>query len=229
MTLNKRTRRSILTLLLCALAGAQTFAAAAPLRGVTSQKKKGEAAADKTTGTIKGKVRAESGGGAANVSVVAERDGAEAARTTTDRKGDFALRGLVPGFYKVTFRKPGLSVGTVEGVEVRAGQERPLSDRLFLAVDEGSLAFLRGSVFTSDGRSVHGARVELSRVAEGETKKIDGRLTNESGDFVFRLSPERARYRVVAKVDGRQVTKDVDIEGASVYRIALSLEPADKQ
>lgn len=179
------------------------------------------------TGTVKGKVRLASGAAAAGVTISAERDGQEAVQTTSDRKGDFAIRGLTPGFYKIIFRKTGLSVGTVDKVEVRAGQERALSDRLIMNVDEGTLAFLRGSVFAPDGRSVRGAKVELSRLGSaGEAKKIGSGLTGETGEFVFRLPPDRLRYRVTVKVDGQEpLIKDVDIDGAAIYRVALSFAP----
>lgn len=180
------------------------------------------------TGTVKGKVRLESGAGAAGVTVIAERNGEEAARATSDRKGEFAIGNLTPGFYKIIFRKPGLSVGAVDKVEVRAGQERSLSDRLVMTVDAGTLAFLRGSVFAPDGRSVRGARIELSRLgAGGEAKKIGNDVTSESGEFVFRLPPDRVRYRVTVKVNGQDpLVKDVDIDGAAIYRVALSFAPA---
>ncbi|MEJ7617924.1 MAG: carboxypeptidase-like regulatory domain-containing protein [Pyrinomonadaceae bacterium] len=176
----------------------------------------GQRAAD--TGVIKGKVRVGSGAGAPGVTVIAERDAQEVGQATSDRKGDFALRGLAPGFYKITFRKPGLSVSTIEKVEVLAGKERVLKDRLFMTVDDGTLAFVRGSVFAPDGRSVRGASVELIRIgASGEAKKIDARLTGETGEFVFRLPPDRVRYRVTVRLNGQEaLTKDVDVDGAAV-------------
>jgi hypothetical protein len=67
----------------------------------------------------------------------------------------------------------------------------------------------------------------LARILEdGTTKKIDGRVTTETGSFKFRLSPEPGKYRVSVKTDGSEpVSKDVDIDGAAVYRVALSLPP----
>ena len=59
--------------------------------------------------------------------------------------------------------KAGLSVGTIENVEVKAGKTRSLGDRLVLAIDEGSIAFIRGSVFNEDGRSVPNVRIELAK------------------------------------------------------------------
>jgi hypothetical protein len=186
---------------------------------------------DQTKGGIKGKVRDEREDVVSDVIVTAHQGEREAARATTNRKGEFVIAGLEPGRYTLTFRKPGLSTGTLADVAVRAGKVHSLSDHLILKVDEGSIAFLRGSVFTPEGRSVRGARVELARLgANGTLKKIDGRMTSESGEFVFRLTPDAATYRLTVKANGAETaTKDVDIDGAAIYRVSLSLEPAQKK
>lgn len=182
-------------------------------------------AQDKTLGAIKGKVRVETGtpGG---VTVVVRHGEKEVTRSTTDKNGEFLVSRLAPGVYGLTFRKTGLSIGSIEDVEVKAGKTRSLGDRLILTIDEGSIAFVSGSVFSADGRSVPNAKIELSRILEdGTTKKIDGRVTTETGSFKFRLPPEPAKYRVSVKTNGEPVTKDVEIDGAAVYRVALSLPP----
>ena len=181
---------------------------------------------DKSLGAIKGKVRVETGtpGG---VTVVVRRGEAEVTRSTTNKNGEFLVSRLTPGIYGLTFRKTGLSIGTIEDVEVKAGKTRSLGDRLILTIDEGSIAFLSGSVFNAVGKSVPNAKVELAKIMEdGTTKKIDGRITTETGSFKFRLSPEPGKYRVSVKTDGSEpVSKDVEIDGAAVYRVALSLPP----
>ena len=179
---------------------------------------------DKSTGAIKGKVRVETGT-PSGVTVVVRRGEKEVTRVETQKGGDFTVGRLTPGLYGLTFRKPGLSIGTIEDVEVKAGKTRSLGDRLILTIDEGSIAFLSGSVFRADGRSAAGVKVELSRILEdGTTKKIDGRVTTETGSFKFRLSPDAAKYRVSVKTDGPEpITRDVEIDGAAVYRVALNL------
>ena len=181
---------------------------------------------DKSLGSIKGKVRVETGT-PAGVTVVVRRGQAEVTRSETQKNGDFVVSRLTPGIYGLTFRKAGLSVGTIEDVEVKAGKTRSLGDRLILTIDEGSIAFLSGSVFDADGRSMPNVKVELFRILEdGTTKKIDSRITTETGSFKFRLSPDAAKYRVSVKRDGAEpVTKDVEIDGAAVYRVALSIPP----
>lgn len=184
---------------------------------------------EKSLGAIKGKVRVETGT-PAGVTVVVRHGDAEVTRSTTDKNGDFLVSKLKPGIYGVTFRKPGLSIGSLEDIEVKAGKTRSLGDRLVLTIDEGSIAFLSGSVFNASDRSVPNAKVELLRILEdGTTKKIDSRVTTETGSFKFRLSPEPGKYRVSVKADGSEpVTKDVEIDGAAVYRVALNL-PAKPQ
>lgn len=186
-------------------------------------------AQNKSLGAIKGKVRVETGT-PAGVTVVVRRGETEVTRSTTNKDGDFLVSKLTPGTYGLTFRKPGLSIGSIEDVEVKAGKTRSLGDHLVLTIDEGSIAFLSGSVFTAEGRSVPNAKVELSRILEdGTTKKIDGRITTETGSFKFRLSPDAAKYRVSVKPEGAEpVTKDVEIDGAAVYRVALNLPPKPK-
>ena len=183
-------------------------------------------AQDKSTGAIKGKVRVETGT-PSGVTVVVRRGDKEVSRAETQKNGEFLVSRLEPGKYGLTFRKAGLSIGTMEDVEVKAGKTRSLGDRLILTIDEGSIAFIGGSVFTADGHSVANAKVELARVMEdGTVKKVDGRVTTETGSFKFRLSPEPAKYRVSVKTGGAEpISKDVEIDGAAVYRVALSLPP----
>ena len=183
------------------------------------------AAQDKTTGGLKGKVRVEAGS-PAGVTVAAVRGEDEVARAKTGERGEFELRGLRPGSYGLTFRKAGLKVGRVEGVEVRAGKVRTVGGNLYMTLDEGSLAIIQGSVFDQDGRSLRGAKVELALVRpDGTLKKVDNRISSsELGRFVFRLTPEAARYRLTATApDKAPASQDVEVDGAAVYRVALSL------
>jgi len=186
-------------------------------------------AQDKHTGAIKGKVRAEKGS-AAGVAVILRQGEREVTRVLTNRKGDFLIPRITPGVYGLTFRKPGLAVGSIEDLEVKAGKTRSLGDRLVLSIDEGSIAFIRGSVFDEGGRSVRGVRVELSRIlSENSTEKLDSRITGETGEFVFRVPPDVARYRLTLKVDGAEpASKDVEVDGAAVYRAALTLKRIPK-
>lgn len=182
-------------------------------------------AQDKSTGGFKGKVRVEVGT-PLGVTVVVTQQDREVGRVVTDKSGEFVVNRLKPGLYGVTLRKPGLSVGTIENIEVKAGKTRSLGDRLILTIDEGSIAFIRGSIFDPNGRSVPNVRVELFRIeTDGTLKKIDGRVSNEIGSFVFRLMPGAAKYRVTATAKNAEpVSKDVEIDAAAVYRVALTIK-----
>jgi Carboxypeptidase regulatory-like domain len=181
---------------------------------------------DRTTGEIKGKVKVETGT-PAGVAVEIRQGERQVARSLTDKNGEFVVSRLAPGRYGLTLRKAGLSVGTIEDIEVKAGKTRSLN-RLVLGIDEGSIAFIRGSVFNESDRSVPNVRIELAKIeADGTARKIDGRVTNEIGAFVFRLQPEAATYRITARPNGGEaVSKDVEIDGAAVYRLALSIKSA---
>jgi hypothetical protein len=182
-------------------------------------------AQDRSSGGIKGKVTVETGT-PAGVSVIVRQGEREVARGVTDKSGEFVVSRVPPGRYAVTFRKPGLSVGTIEDIEIKAGKTRSL-EHIRLGIDEGSIAFIRGSVFNQNDRSVPNVRIELAKIEDdGSTRKIDGRVTNEIGSFVFRLTPDAAKYRITARPSGGDpVSKDVEIDGAAIYRVALSIKP----
>jgi len=186
-------------------------------------------AQNRNTGGLKGKVRVETGA-PSGVSIVVRQGDREVARGVTDKKGEFLISGLAPGRYGVTLRKAGLSIGTIEDIEVKSGKTRSLGDHLVMSIDEGSIAFIRGSVFNQEDRSVPNVRIELAKIEDdGTLRKIDGRVTNEIGAFVFRLTPDAAKYRITAKASGAEaVTKDIEIDGAAVYRLALSIKTEKK-
>jgi hypothetical protein len=189
-------------------------------------------AQDKTTGGFKGKVRAENGSTVAGVTVIVRQGERETARVETNRKGEFIVTGLKPGAYGLTFRKAGLSTGTLGSEQVRAGKVREL-ERLVLSVDEATIAYVRGSIFTAAGTSAPGVRVELYRVeADGAEKKLDERISSsETGEFKFQVSPEAAKYRIVARTRGGDTARGevVAVDGPAIYRTAVSLPPPTKQ
>lgn len=188
-------------------------------------------AQDKMTGGFKGKVRAENGSTVPGVAVIVRQNEQELTRVETNRKGEFLITGLKPGAYGLTFRKAGLSTGTLENEQVRAGKVREL-DRLILSVDEASIASLRASIFTASGRSAPGVRVELYRVnADGTEQKIAERISSdETGEAKFRVSPDAAKYRIVAKTRSGETVRGeiVNVDGAAIYRTAVSLPPLTK-
>ncbi len=177
---------------------------------------------DQNTATIKGKIGVEKGP-PAGVAVMVMQGEHEVAQTISDKSGNFQIKRLPPGTYSVKFRKAGFAVGTIDNVTLKARDTRTFKS-LILTVDEGSIVFIRGSVFTEGGHSVPGVRVELVKVInENSILKLDSRITGETGEFVFRLPPDPAKYRLILKADGAEPSaKDVDVESAAVYRVALT-------
>ena len=201
-------------------------ALALSLAVVCAGQKQGKTAPN-APGGVRGKVRVDSSTTPAGVTVTVRRGDEEVARAETDRKGEYEIGGLAPGTYGLTFRKEGLKTAEVRPYEVKPGKIGSLGDRIYLDIDEGSIVFLKGTVFNAEGRSVAGARVELLMLsADGAERRIDGRVSSESGQFSFRLKPGQARYRVTAKLDGREGSKIVEIDGAMIYRVAVSLKAA---
>src|SRR5207244_9056261 len=94
-------------------------------------------AQDRSTGGLKGKVKVETGT-PAGVAIVVKQGDREVARGLTDKKGEFLVSRLSPGLYGVTLRKSGLSVGTLENIEVKEGKTRSLADKLLVSVAEGA-------------------------------------------------------------------------------------------
>jgi hypothetical protein len=175
------------------------------------------------SGGVKGKVKAPNGKGIANASIVIRQDGKEVKSASSDAKGEFKIAGLSAGKYNISFDANGYSEGTLHGVEVGNGI-RDLGERLILTYDRGLFVILQGSVFFKEGASVTGASVELEQVrADGSTKRLGTTYSNSSGEFSFRRPEGAAKLRVTAKLKGNSATKDIDVEEAAIYRVALTL------
>ncbi len=180
------------------------------------------------TGGVKGKVRSTSGKGIPNASVVVRQDGKDIKSATADAKGSFAISGLKPGTYSVVFEARGYAIGLLAGVEVKKGI-RDLGDRLILAVDRGTLVFVRGSVFTKEGFSLPGVRVDLALInGDGTTRKLDSEVTNVGGEFSFRRPEGPAKLRVTAKYKGVSGSKDIEVDTAAIYRTSIILDVTSK-
>ena len=175
------------------------------------------------SGGVKGKVKAPNGRAIANASITVRQDGREVKAASTDSKGEFRIAGLVSGKYNVTFDANGYSEGTLHGVEIKNGI-RDLGDRLILSYDRGTFVIVQGSVFFKEGSSVTGAKIDLEQIlGDGSTKSLGSTYSNSSGEFSFRRPQGVAKLRVTAKLKGVSATKDVDVEEAAIYRLALNL------
>ena len=175
------------------------------------------------SGGVKGKVKAPNGKGIADASIVILKDGKEVKSANADARGEFRVTGIAAGRYNIAFDAPGYSTGVKHNVEIDNGI-RDLGDRLILTLDRGSFVILQGSVFFKEGSSVTGAKIELEQVnGDGSTKSLGSTYSNSSGEFSFRRPEGVAKLRVTAKLKGVSATKDVDVEEAAIYRVALNL------
>jgi hypothetical protein len=174
---------------------------------------------------IKGKVRTASGRAIQGATVTARLDGKDVKTMRSDEDGTFVMRGLDAGKYTVVFEAQGYSSGTLYNVEIKKNNVRDLGDRLILSVDRGTQVLVKGSVFFKEGTSVAGAKVELARINEdGTTRSLGSAYTNISGEFTFHQPEGAARFRVTASYKGVSASKDVEVDMAAVYRLALSLD-----
>ena len=178
------------------------------------------------TASLKGKVRDENGKNLANVSVVLRQGEKEVKSATTDKNGEFMFDNLKPGVYGLTFRKAGLTTTSLEDLTLRAGDKFQLKDKITMDVNEGDLALIRVSVFTAEGRSAAGIKVELMRIsADGSMKKLEEGFTGLYGQFAFRRTPDAAQYRIIAKIASNPASEVVNVDGAAIYRTAIQLPP----
>jgi hypothetical protein len=177
------------------------------------------------TGGIKGQVRTFDGEGISNVEVTARQDGKNIKSVKGDRNGNFVLDGLKAGVYNFVFTREGYGSGLQTDVEVKENKIRDLGDNLLLDVDKGTQVIINGSVFSKDGFIIYGAKIKVEKVlSNGKTKKITTGYSNKQGEFVFRFPNEAAKYRITASAKGKEDTKELEVEEAAIYRLALNLD-----
>ncbi len=182
-------------------------------------------ASAQSTGGLKGKVRTAGGDGIGNASVTARQKGVDLKTVKGDNKGNFLIDGLETGRYNLVFEAPGYSSGVLYNVEVRKNKVSDLGDRLMLSTDQGTQVIVKGSIFYKEGTSVTGAKVELEKVnADGSTQKLGSSMTNISGEFTFRRPEGAAKLRVTAKFKGISGSKEIEVDQAAIYRLAITLD-----
>lgn len=184
-----------------------------------------------TTGGVKGKIRTPDGDAIAGASVTARKDGVDIKTATANKDGKFLLEGLEPGRYNLVFRADGYSSGVFYNLEIRKKKTEDLGSRLILRVDEGTQVIIRGSVFAPSGHIIYGAKIEIEKLLEnGKTEKVGSGFTSQSGEFVFRFPEGAAKFRVTASAKGNSASKDIEVDTAAIYRLAITLDlkPGDK-
>ena len=176
------------------------------------------------TGGVKGKVRTTKGEGIAAATITAKQQGEDVKSTTSDAKGNFVLENLKSGTYNLVFTKDGFSSGVMYNVEVKKKKTSDLGARLVLNIDQGTQVIIKGSVFAPDGRSVGGAEIKIERISsDGSIKKLGSTLSSYSGEFTFRFSEGAAKYRVTASAKGTSASKEIEVDSAAIYRLAITL------
>jgi len=174
---------------------------------------------------VKGKVRTTNGGGIASVKITARQKGEDVKSAVSDAGGKFVLDNLTPGIYNFVFSKNGFTDSLLDNVEVKKGQVRDLGERLVLGVDQGTLVIIKGSVFDQNGRSVYGAKVTIEKISgDGKARKLGSGTTSQSGEFTFRQSEgAAAKFRITATAKGISASKEVAVDIAAIYRLAITL------
>ncbi len=99
-----------------------------------------------------------------------------------------------------------------------------MGERLVLTIDQGTQVIIKGSVFAADGRSIGGAEIKIERISsDGSIKKLGSTLSSYSGEFTFRFSEGAAKYRVTASAKGESASKEIEVDSAAIYRLAINL------
>src|SRR4051794_9647585 len=175
-------------------------------------------------GGVKGKVRNFKGEGISGVQITARQDSKDVKTVKTGAKGDFVLSGLAPGVYNFVFDGQGYNSAIRYNIEVKANKITDLGDKLVLVVDKGTLVIVQGSVFFKDGRSIPGAKVLVEKfTADGGTRELATVYTNVSGEFTFRQPEGNAKFRITAKYKDVSGSKELEVDSAAIYRLAISL------
>ncbi len=176
-----------------------------------------------STGGLKGKVRDTKGKSISGVTITVRQKGEDLKSVKSDSKGEFVMEGLKPGIYNVVFERDGYGAGVLYNVEVQKKRVGDLGNRLVMSVDQGTLVIINGSVFNQFGGSIYGAKVEIERISDSSTIKLGSSYTSQSGEFIFRFTEKNDRFRVTATAKGISATKEIEVNGAAVYRLALTL------
>jgi hypothetical protein len=196
----------------------------------------GAVALQQKTGTLKGKVEGEKGKPLADVDVRVMSSRSRAIKEAkSDATGHYQLE-LEPDNYTISFDAEGYSGGTLRDMQqIEEGKTTEVKTITLTKAKRTSK--VSGAVFDVHGLSLAGVRLKLARVPtedeEKEHKKIDSLsreyVSNNHGEFAFRLPAVRARYRVTASLDGYKTqTKFVDVNESEAVPLAFNLEPVKK-
>ena len=178
------------------------------------------------SGSIKGKVREQNGRSLEDVLVRATnaRNKESKFEIKSDSKGEFTFAELPAGEYSLSFEKQGFKTFTTRKLEVTSGDTIKLSRVIEMAREGESYSVIRGAVFHGAGFTLRNAIVTLERI-DGIKKLKQDAVSQDGGEFAFRLKAEKARYRITAMAKGFQpASLEIEIESDEVRNIALTLQ-----
>jgi len=179
------------------------------------------------TGALKGRVKERNGKALEGVIVRATsaENKEDKRETKSDDKGDFEFTALPAGHYSLSFEKQGYKTFITRKLEVAAGETTKLSSVVELSREGEPYAVIRGAVFRGPGYTLPNATVMIERIDGGKKFKHET-VSQEGGEFAFRLKAEKAKYRVTATARGFQPTSiEVEIDGDEARNVALTLQP----
>jgi uncharacterized membrane protein len=179
------------------------------------------------SGALKGKVRERNGKALEGVTVRATsaENKEDKRETKSDDKGDFEFAALPPGRYSLSFEKQGYKTFNTRTLEITAGETTKLSSAVELAREGAPYAVIRGAVLRGPGYTLSNATVTIERIDGGKKFKQET-VSQDGGEFAFRLKAEKGKYRVTATARGFQPASiEVEIEGDEARNIALTLQP----
>lgn len=191
-------------------------------------------AAQAEGGQIQGKVKEDGGKSLAGVTVKANRavtrtldnqdTGQQDYETKTNDKGEFVLRGLLPGNYALTFELTGYRTFVTRRFELAAGATFKVPNAIEMSREPEAHSLIRGAVLDVTGYSLENASVTLERIDGKKFKKIE-KASVAGGQFAFRVPSEPGTYRIVASATGfATATQEVSVDKNEIRSIVLQLE-----
>jgi hypothetical protein len=142
----------------------------------------------------------------------------------TDGKGEFEIAGLATGEYVLSFEKQGYKGFTTRRLEVISGETVRLRSAIEMAKEGDPYAVIRGAVLYAGGFTLPNALVTIERI-DGGKKFKEEKMSQEGGEFSFRLRADKATYRITASARGFQsASQEITIESDEVRNIAVTLQ-----
>ena len=179
------------------------------------------------TGAVKGRVKERNGKALGGVIVIATsvENKEDKRETKSDDKGDFEFDALPAGRYSLSFEKQGYKTFITRKLEVAAGETTKLSSAVELSREGEPYAVIRGAVFRGPGYTLPNATLTIERIDGGKKFKQET-VSQEGGEFAFRLKAEKAKYRVTATARGFQPASiEIEVAGDEARNVALTLQP----